>query len=144
MTTVTPMIAKTTRTRRRSLLATAGLLLLTACGSIPVRTLEIRAMDSDERPVPCIVVIGGQDWTQAAQQNQFVHLKGSEPLRLPVAFERSAVDIIVAAVPVDDQGNVRQVPKTRPESTELTGMLGDNRTVQLKDPGNLLFVLRRK
>lgn len=130
--------------RRRSLLAIAGLSLFAACGSIPTRTLEIRAIDNDERPVPCIVVIGGQDWTTAAQNKQFVHLKGGEPLLLPVAFERPEVDIIVAAVPVDEQGNLRQTPKSRPESTEMTGMLGDNRTVRLTDPSRLLFILRRR
>lgn len=132
------------RSHLRSLAATAGLALLAACGSIPTRTLEIRAIDNDERPVPCIVVIGGQDWTTAAQNKQFVHLKGGEPLRLPVAFEHPEVDIIVAAVPVDEQGNVRQTPRSRPESTELTGLLGDNRAVRLTDPARLLFVLRRR
>lgn len=138
------MATPTNSPRRRSLLAIAGLSLFAACGSIPMRTLEIRAIDTDERPVPCIVVIGGQDWNTAAQNKQFVHLKGSEPLLLPVAFERPEVDIIVAAVPVDDQGNLRQTPKSRPESTEMTGMLGDNRTVRLTDPSRLLFILRRR
>ena len=130
---------------RRALLASAGLSLLAACGSIPTRTLEIRAIDNDERPVPCLVVIGGQDWTTAAQNQQFVHVgKSAEPLQLQVAFERPEVDVIVAAVPVDDDGTVRQTPRTRPESTELTGMLGDHRTVRLTDPPKLLFVLRRR
>lgn len=134
----------TTITRCRSLLATPALLLFAACGSVPMRTLEIRAIDNDERPVPCIVVIGGQDWAAAAENGQFASLKGSEPLRLPVAFERPQVDIIVAAVPVDAQGNVRQAPKSRPESTDLTGMLAESRTVDYRDPTRLLFVLRRK
>lgn len=138
------MPTSSTRSRCRSLCATAGMLLLTACGSVETRTLEIRALDNEERPVPCIVVIGGQDWATAALNKQFVHLKGPEPLRLPVAFERPEVDVIVAAVPVDEQGNVRQTPKSRPESTELTGMLGDHRTVRLTDPERLLFVLRRR
>ena len=126
------------------LAALAALSLFAACGSVPVRTLEIRAIDNDERPVPCIVVIGGQDWTDAAQKNQFVHLKSGEPLRLPVAFERPEVDVIVAAVPVDGEGNVRQAPRSRPEATELTGMLADNRAVRLTDPARLLFILRRR
>ncbi len=139
-----PTAAQPMRSHLRSLTAAAGLLLFAACGSIPTRTLEIRAIDNDERPVPCIVVIGGQDWTTAAQNQQFAHLKGGEPLRLQVAFERPEVEIIVAAVPVDEQGNVRQTPRSRPEATELTGMLGDNRAVRLTDPARLLFVLRRR
>jgi hypothetical protein len=132
------------RSRRRSLAATAGLLLFAACGSIPTRTLEIRAIDNDERPVPCIVVISGQDWGTAAQNKQFVHLKSGEPLRLPVAFERPEVDIIVAPVPVDAEGNVRQTPRSRPEATELTGMMAADRSVRLNDPARLLFILQRR
>jgi len=107
-----------------------------------VRTLEIRTIDNDERPVPCLVVIGGQDWNDAAQKDQYV--KGSEPLRLQVAFERPEVDVMVAAVPVDGDGKPRQVPRSRQESTELTGMLGDSRTVRITDPARLLFILRRR
>ncbi|MBX3464526.1 MAG: hypothetical protein KF830_15260 [Planctomycetes bacterium] len=132
-----------TRPARRAT-AIAASLLFAACGSIPTRTLEIRAIDADERPVPCIVVVGGQEWSAAAKNQQFVHLKGDEPLRLPVAFERSEVDIIVAAVPVDGQGQVRQVPRSRPESTDMTGMLADFRRVRVTDPERMLFILRRK
>ncbi|MBL9076618.1 MAG: hypothetical protein JNL08_03890 [Planctomycetes bacterium] len=136
---------KPTRSGRRSLCAAAGLSLLAACGSIPTRTLEIRVVDTNEQPVPSLVVIAGQDWNAAAQNKQFVHLNhSSEPLRLPVAFERPEVNLVVAAVPVDDAGAVRQTPRTRPESTELTGLLGSDRPVRLTDPPRLLFVLQRR
>lgn len=130
------------RTRRHGLALSAALALLAACGSVPTRTLEIRAIDNDEQPVPCIVVIAGQDWATAAQNDQFA--KGGEPLRLKVAFENPEVELIVAAVPVDAQGNVQKAPRSRPESTELTGLLTDNRRVRFTDHARLLFVLRRK
>lgn len=133
-----------TNHRCRSLTATAGLLLFAACGSVPMRTLEIRAIDADEKPVPSIVVVGTQDWATAAQNKQFVHLKGAEPLRLPVAFERAEVKVIVAAVKVDENGEVRPVPKSRQESTEMTDMLADDRAVRVTDPARLLFILRHR
>lgn len=129
---------------RRSLLAITGLSLMAACGSVPMRTLEIRAIDNSERPVPCLIVVSGQDWATAAENDQFVHLQHEdEPLRLAVAFDRPEVELVAAAVPVEG-GKVVKVPRTRLESTEMTEMVPDVRAVRATDPPRLLFVLTQR
>lgn len=115
-----------------------------ACGSVPTRTFQIDAIDVDEKPVPCLVVIG-DDWSGAAEHNQLVNVAGDDTLALTVAFARPEVDIIVAAVPVDPAtGKPRKFPKSRTESTDATGFLADARRIRLTDPERNLFILRRK
>jgi hypothetical protein len=128
-------------THHRCLLLTA---LLASCAGVPTRTFQIDAIDVDESPVPCIVVVG-DDWAGAAEHNQYVNLGGDNTLTLKVPFDRPEVDIVVAAVPVDAAtGKPRIQPKSRTESTDATGFLADYRRVRLTDPERNLFILRRR
>ncbi|MCC7062789.1 MAG: hypothetical protein IT456_08305 [Planctomycetes bacterium] len=128
-------------TRNHSLLLTA---LLVSCAGVPTRTFQIDAIDVDESPVPCIVVLG-DDWAGAAENNQYVNVGGDNSLALKVPFDRPEVDIVVAAVPVDPAtGKPRIQPKSRTESSDATGFLADFRRVRLTDPERNLFILRRR
>lgn len=129
---------------RRNTVLFVATTLLAACGSVPTRTFQIEAIDVDERPVPCIVVVG-DDWAGAAERNQYVNVGSDDTLALKLAFDRAEVDIIVAAVPVDTAtGKPRMSPKSRTESTEATGFLADVRRIRFTDPERNLFILRKR
>ncbi len=128
--------------RNTLLFATAT--LLAACSGVPTRTFQIEAIDVDEKPVPCIVVVG-DDWAGAAERNQYVNVGSDDTLALKVVFDRAEVDIIVAAVPVDvATGKPRMSPKSRTESTDATGFLADVRRLRLTDPERTLLILRKR
>ncbi|MBM4060064.1 MAG: hypothetical protein FJ265_03060 [Planctomycetes bacterium] len=130
--------------RQRQTIPLLAGLVFTACSSVPTRTLRIDAIGVDEKPVPCIVVVG-DDWAGAAEKNQFVNLTGDDTLALQVAFEQPSVDIIVAAVPVDQAtGKPLMLPKSRDESAKATSFLADFAQVRLTDPDRQLFILRQR
>jgi len=128
---------------RLPLLVLAASALMTACAGVPTRTFKVDAMDVDERPVPCLVVIG-DDWAGAAQKKQFVNVGTDNTLDLTVEFVRPEMDIIVAAVPLDANGQPRALPKSRAESTELTDFLADVRRLWADDKEIELFILRKR
>ncbi|MBL8724202.1 MAG: hypothetical protein JNK49_09155 [Planctomycetes bacterium] len=130
-----------TRSVRSVLLAACA--FATACSGVPTRTFQIDAIDVEDQPVPCIVVVDG-DWAQAAERGQVVNIDGKRPLAVTVAFPRPEANIIVAAVPVDAAGKPEKLPKSREESRALTEFLSDYRDVRLTDPDRTLFILRRK
>ncbi|MCA8953153.1 MAG: hypothetical protein KDE27_26815 [Planctomycetes bacterium] len=126
------------------LLALAGLAALTACGSVPTRTFTVDVIDSGEKPVPCLVVVGA-DWADAAQRDQIVNVAGRDTLAVTVRFDKPEVDLFAAAVPLDAAtGKPRVVPKTRNESTELTGFVAGTRRLRANDPEKVLFILRSR
>ena len=124
-------------------LAVLTLALLTACSGVPTRTFQIDAIDSDERAVPCLVVVG-DDWAGAAQRQQLVNVGSDDTLNLTVEFTRAEMDIICVAVPLDPSGKVRAMPKARTESTELTDFLGDVKRLRATDQPRHLFILRKR
>ena len=65
------MGAKAHHRSRRSLFAAVGLSLLAACAGTPKRTFYFDAIDTEEKPVSCLVVIG-DDWDGAATASQIV------------------------------------------------------------------------
>lgn len=124
-------------------LATLACAFATACAGVPTRTFQIDAVDVEDQPVPCLVVVDG-NWAQAAEKGQLVNVDGKRPLAVTVAFPRPEANIVVAAVPLDAQGKPEKLPKSREESKALTEFLSDYRDVRLTDPERTLFILRRK
>lgn len=124
-------------------LSVLALAMLTACSGVPTRTFQIDAIDVDEKPVACLVVVG-DDWAGAAQKKQLVNVGGDNTLSLTVEFTRPEMDITVAAVPLDANGQPRAMPKSRAESTELTSFLADVRRLWADDPERPLFILRKR
>jgi len=123
---------------------TIGLLLLTACSGVPTRTFQIDAIDVEDQPVPCLVVVDG-DWTAAIERNQVVNIGSTESLPLKVEFHRPEVNIMVAPVPIDPTtGELVRLPKSREESRAMTEFLSGDRDVMLTDQQRTLFILRRK
>lgn len=125
-------------------LALTAFAALAACGSIPTRTFTVDAIDTGEKPVPCLVVVG-PDWAGAAEKKQLVNVGGDDTLRIEVQFEKPEVDIFVAALPLDAAtGEPRVIPKSRTESTDLTGYIAGTRTLRVDDPDTILFILLQR
>lgn len=115
---------------------------LTACGSIPKKQFEFRAIDTADAPHPCMIVVN-DDWAAAAEKNQFVNLEGNTPLVLEIPFPTAEVEVTVAPVRVES-GKVTRVPKSRKEARDYSNFMDDVRRLRLGDPRVHLFILVRK
>ncbi|MEO6593542.1 MAG: hypothetical protein ABIP94_02175, partial [Planctomycetota bacterium] len=117
--------------------------LLASCGSVPTRTFKVRAINIDQQPVPCIVVIG-DDWSGAADKRQFLNAD-TTTLNLPVQFKFPAVTLTAAAMEFDAEGKPLNNLSTRSAAIEVSDYLTDVREeVRFTDPEVILFVLRKK
>lgn len=122
----------------------AGLALLTACAGAPKQTFYIDAIDTDEKPVPCLVVVG-DDWDGAATNQRVVNVAGDDQIAIDITFETPEVSIICAAVRKNEStGEVDAMPKSRTESTEATTFVAGTRRLRATDAPNVLFILERK
>lgn len=124
------------------LLSLASLLGLCACGSIPTREFEFRAIDTADAPHPCMIVVN-DDWETAAQKEQFVNLDGNRPLRLSIPFSSAEIEVTMAPVRVEN-GKVTRIPKSRKEARDFSNFMDDVRRLRLTDPTVHLFILVRK
>lgn len=115
---------------------------LTACGSIPEKQFEFRAIDTSDAPHPCMIVVN-DDWATAAEKNQFVNLEGNAPLVLDIPFPSAEVEVTVAPVRVES-GKVTRIPKSRKEARDYSNFMDDVRRLRLSDPRVHLFILVRK
>lgn len=120
--------------------ATALLLLagLAACGSVPTRTFEFRAIDTDERPLSCLLVVG-DGWDDAAEKQQI--MKGADALQVIVAFDKPTVDVTIMQVALDSDGKMVAPPRSRSSPSEYRSEI---RSLGLKDPTKQLFILERR
>jgi hypothetical protein len=119
-------------------LAVLLLLALAACGSVPKRTFRIHAIDTDEKPLTCLVVIG-DDWQGAAENQRVAGAKG--PLPVELVFERPTVDVTVMQVAVDDAGRMLAPPISRSSDSEYRSEV---RQIGQNDPPDQLFILDRR
>jgi hypothetical protein len=126
----------------RRLLSLSLLAACAACGSIPKKQFEFRAIDTGDQPRPCMIVVD-DDWAGAAEKSQFVNLDGSAPLTLTLPFTSAEVEITVAPVLVES-GKVARVPKSRKEARDYSGYMDDVRRLRLRDAPVVLFILVRK
>ncbi len=129
---------------RRSLFAAVGLSLLAACAGTPKRTFYFDAIDTEEKPVSCLVVIG-DDWDGAATASQIVNVKGDDSVRIEVPFDAPEVSIICAAIRTNaTTGEPDSLPTSRSESTEATKFVAGTRRLRVDDAPKVLFILERK
>jgi hypothetical protein len=126
----------------RRLLSLPLLAAFAACGSIPTKQFEFRAIDTGDQPRPCMIVVD-DDWAGAAEKSQFVNLDGNAPLVLTIPFAQAEVEVTVAPVLVES-GKVARVPKSRKEATDYSGFKDDVRRLRVTDPRVHLFILVRK
>lgn len=129
-------------TRIRRVLSLSVLLAMTACGGIPTKKFEFDAMDVNEQPRPCLVVVEG-DWVAAAEKNQYVNVNDDDVLTLDLPFRASEIEITMAPVIVEN-GKVTRVPKSRKEASDYSGFVDESRRLLITDPKRQLFFLRRK
>ncbi len=128
----------------RGALSVAGLALLTACAGTPTKTFYFDAIDTQENPVSCLVVIG-DDWDGAATASQLVNIKGDDQVKVQVPFEAPEVTIICAAVKTNaTTGEPDSMPTSRSESTEATGFVAGTHRLRADDATKVLFILERK
>jgi hypothetical protein len=125
----------------RSLLCFAPL-LLAACGSVPTRTFQFDAITVDEKPLPCLVVIG-DDWVGAAERHQMINVEGKDDvLNVTLKFDRAEVDVTVAAVEVNpDTLKPERIPRSRMDRSDF---IAEPRKIRLTDPQTQMFILPRK
>lgn len=113
-------------------LLSAGLLVLCACGSIPSKEFEVRAINVEGKPVPCLVVVDGK-WP----------LEGATPsytdCRVKVDFPRTNIRLLVKPAMVNDAGQVQGVPR----HNDPADYKSDSREVQFGDPELQLFILEK-
>jgi len=129
-------------TRIESALFLPALLTLAACGGIPTKTFEFDAIDVNEQPRPCLVVVN-DDWVTAAEKNQYVNVDSDDVLSLNLAFPTSEVEVIMAPVIVEG-GKVTRIPKSRKEARDYSGFTDESRRLIMTDVKRQLFILPRK
>lgn len=126
----------------RLVLSVSMLLAATACGGIPTKAFEFDAIDVDERPRPCLVVVN-DDWVAAAEKSQYVNVTDDDSLQLVLPFSSSEVEVIMAPVMVES-GKVTRVPKSRKEARDYSGYMDESRRLIMTDTKRQLFILPRK
>jgi hypothetical protein len=117
-------------------------LLATACGSVPKRSFQFDAIDVEETPRPCLVVVN-DDWIGAAERNQVVNVAGDDALAVELEFRSSEVEVTMAPVLVEG-GKVQRMPKSRKEARDYSGFMEETRRLMFTDPDRQLFILPRK
>lgn len=116
------------------------LLALVACGGVPRRTFEIRAIDPEERPVACLVVVDDR-WDTAAAQKRITNGNGG-PLRVEVEFPRPEVGVTLVPVQIDvDTNEVMRMPTNMNDAYEHHA---EARFLRVDDPPRQLFILERR
>src|SRR5262245_3737044 len=126
----------------RLALSVSMLLAATACGGIPTRTFEFDAIDAEERPRPCLVVVN-DDWVAAAEKSQYGNVPEDDAPPLVLTFPSSEVEFIMAPVMVES-GKVTRVPKSRKEARDYSGYMDESRRLILTDTKRQFFILPRK
>jgi hypothetical protein len=127
------------RILRSLCLAVPGLLV--ACGSIPTRTFQFDAIDVEEKPLPCVVVVNDK-WEDAARAQHFVNVGKGKTLALTLTFDHPEVEVTVAPVALNpDTGVVEHVPRDR---TDKSDYIAEPRTLTMDDPKKQLFILQHR
>ena len=119
------------------ILAAVALAGLTACGSVQKRTFRILTVDTKEKPLSCLVVIG-DDWQGATERQRVV---ANAPLPVELVFDHPTVEVTVMHVMVDGSGKIENPPTSRSSDSEY---LSEVREIGQNDPPDQLFILERR
>lgn len=114
----------------RSLILLLACAALGACGSIPTRTFEIRAMDNSGQPIKCLIVVD----RAYPKDSSDVHFTDGD---VTVAFRKERMNVLVHPARIVD-GQVKV-----PESTEVGPYFPEGRDIRIDDPRVHLFILNR-
>jgi hypothetical protein len=125
----------------RRLVAMLALGALAACGSVPKRSFEFEVIDTNERPVPALIVIG-DGWQEAADNGQYVNVTGDDSKVLEIAFPTKEITVTIAPVVVKD-GKVERIPRTGAEAKTFSGYRDESRGLRASDHSRMLFILSK-
>jgi hypothetical protein len=122
----------------RAALAILAPFLLVSCGSVEERTFRVKALDTEEREVPCVVT----------RDDQVLLSGANEPIRTPadikLAFKRAggefeAIQLGVKAVQVAPDGKILKGLREGEDSPYT----GESRYILPGDAKNQVFFLRK-
>lgn len=126
-------------------LALAGTLLLTACGGLRTKAMDIRVLQNDrDRVLPCMYVVE-DEWPQTMEEAQEQVL--NEPVnKVVLTFKGKANDLSLKMVPVavDSEGKLQRQPQRGDELSSEFTCESNPRSVRWTDPNQLLFVFWEK
>lgn len=116
---------------------------MTSCGSIPKQKFIFDAIDLNEQPRACLIVVD-DEWDAAAEKGQIVNVTGDDQLDVMIEFRQAEVEITVAPLTVD--GNtVTMMPTSRTQAIQMSSFKDDlPRKLRLGDPSKHVFVLQPK
>ncbi len=106
--------------------------LLASCSSVPTRTFEVRAVNAENEPVKCVVVVDRKWPTDAATATL-------TPGAVNVPFTHERMTITVKAVTLDEDGKIKKIPT----DTSRCEYLSQTRDIDLTDPRVHLFILSK-
>jgi hypothetical protein len=124
----------------KSLLALAGCVVATACGSVPTQRFTFDAIDVEEQPQPALVVVE-DDWVKAWDENHVVNVAGDDMLTIDLPFPTAKVQVMLVPLKVAN-GKATSKPLSRTDAVESSGMTVEIRELFLRDPQRQLFILQ--
>ena len=89
------------------------------------------------------MVVIGPDIDGAIANKQIFNVGNADKLRLKVTFDEPSVDVTVMALELKD-GEPKEFPRDRDESTRKTGFLAGQRTLRPDDPDMVFFILQER
>lgn len=114
----------------RTLLTIGTAFGLTACGSVPTKDVDVRAIDFDGNSVPCLVVVD-RDYQEALAAERYTDCE------VKIAFTKDRMNVKLFPTRRDGQG------KILPPDPGTTGeFYPEMREIQLNDPRVHMFILR--
>lgn len=104
--------------------------LLASCGSIPTRDFEIRAVNTEGRKVPCLIVVDGK-WPMKGETENFTDSS------VTIAFRRPEMRVLVKPARVNAEGKIVKTPGELDPAPYKTSA----RDVRFTDPKVQLFIV---
>jgi len=114
----------------RKLIASFALSALAACGSVPSKNFDVRAINFDGDQVPCLVEVD-RNFKEAIEAKRYTDCD------VKVEFTKERMNLRVYPTRRDSQGQI--VP---PDAAAQAEYLSEIREVQQTDPRTQLFILR--
>ena len=119
----------------RIIVALTACLTMTACGSIPQKDFEFRAIDINGSSQTCLVVVNG-DFEAAIQNESLIGKDGTESCSVTIPFTSNEVEVTIVPCKIG-----MDLPRSRAQATDYKSY---TRRLRLTDPGTHLFILERK
>jgi hypothetical protein len=114
----------------RTFLSLGTTLALTACGSVPTKVFDVRAINFDGNSVPCLVVVD-RDYQAALEAERY------SDCEVQIAFTKERMNVKLFPTRRDSQGKI--VP---PDPGATGEYHAEMRELQISDPRVHMFILR--